>query len=267
MKIKALLLDLDGTIYHGERVIPGVPATIERLRKQGIRPIFVSNASMRSRAQQRRKLLRMGISCRLEEVYNTAYATAEYIRHHHPRARVYCISQGGLQRELRERGIRVTRQPRADIVVTGLDMGLNYRKLAGAFQALQHGARFIASNTDRIYPTEKGLVPGSGTIAAFLTYGTGVKPLIIGKPSPGLFREILRKEKLRKDEVVALGDNIQTDGQAAVRSGLRWILVLSGISKRKDAARLPIRQRPWKILGSLNEIGKILTRDKKNRIS
>ncbi len=257
-KIKAILLDLDGTVYHDSQVIEGVPQAISAIRKKGIKIFFISNASMRTREEQATKLKKMEIECSIEEMYNTAYATASYIKHHHPNASVYVISEGGLKKEIETLGINVIDNENADVVATGLDPDITFEKLVKAFRAVYNGAIFITSNADRIYPTEKGLLPGSGCIAAFLEYGTRKKPIVIGKPSPHLIEAVLEDNDLKKDEVLIVGDNYETDLRAAKKLKIKCALVLSGITKKEEVDALPKKARPDFILKSAAELEKMI---------
>jgi len=261
--IKAVLLDLDGTVYRGKEVIEGVPQAIREVRKLGIRVFFISNASMRTRKEQIEKLQNMGIPCKLNDVYNTAYATAEYIKKNYPRAKVYVISEGGLRKEIELAGIKTTANEKdgehADIVATGLDTKINLKKLTTALRAIINDAVFIASNLDRIYPTEKGVLPGTGTIAAFIEYGTRKKPIVIGKPEPHLIKAVLANAKLKKKEVLFIGDNYETDLKAAKVMNIKCALVLTGVTKKSQIAQLSKKDRPEFVLNSAAEMRKILS--------
>jgi len=191
-------------------------------------------------------------------MYNTAYATASYIKRHHPKARVYVISEGGLKKEIKGIGLKTTENENANVVATGLDPHINFEKLVKAFRAIYNGAIFITSNADRIYPTEKGLLPGSGTIAAFLEYGTRKKPIVIGKPSPHLIEAVLEDNDLKKKEVFIVGDNYETDLKAAKRLKIKCALVLSGITKKSEVEKLPKSARPDFILKSAAELMRII---------
>jgi len=252
--IKAILLDLDGTVYRGNEVIEGVPETIAKLRKQGMKIFFISNASMKTREEQMEKLRSMGIDCELNEIYNTAFATAGYIKKNYPDARVYVISEGGLKKEIEKAGIAVIDNENANVVAIGLDTKLTFEKLATALRAILDGAEFIASNVDRVYPTERGWLPGSGTIAAFLEYGTKKKPIVIGKPEPHLIRAVLENEKLKKNEVLIVGDNYETDLKAAKEMKMECALVLTGLTKKKDVDKLPKTERPDFVLARLADL-------------
>lgn len=261
LKIKAILLDLDGTVYRGKKVINGVPQAIRSVRKQGIKVFFISNASVRTRKEQVEKLQGMDIDCKLDDIHNTAYATANYIKQNHPKAKVYVISEGGLRKEIELTGIKTVhgeKGERADVVAIGLDTKITLEKLTIALRAIINGAVFIASNLDRVYPTEKGLLPGTGTIAAFLEYGTRKKPIVIGKPNPLLIKTILKNNKLKKNEVLLIGDNHETDLKAAKAMDIKCALVLTGITKKSQIEKLSKKDRPEFVLKSAAEMREIL---------
>jgi len=251
---RAILLDLDGTVYCGRSVIAGVPAVIARWKESGIRIFFISNSSSRTRKEQAEKLTKLGIACSAGEVYNTAYATAVYIREHYPGKTVYCASEEGLQRELEKAGIRLASADRADIVAAGLDRALTYEKLGNVINALERGAVFIASNADRLFPVENQLMAGAGAMVAYLTYATRKRPILVGKPKPYLVRLLLAEQKLRKEDVILVGDNPETDIAMARRTGIQSVLVLTGLAKNLDIQKLPPCQKPDLVVKNLQEL-------------
>ncbi len=257
--LKTIILDLDGTVYRGNEVIKGVPEAVAGLRQNGVKIFFLSNASMRTRKQMAEKLNRMGIPCSPGEVYNTAYATALYIKQKHPDAKVYPVSEGGLQEELALLGIKMTDGQDADIVAVGLDTKITYDKLLKAFRALVvNNAEFIATNVDHMYPTDKGMLPGSGTLVAFLEYGSSRKPFLIGKPEPHLAEMILREHGLKKNEVLIVGDSLESDLGMAKKMGIKCAIVLTGIATKKEIKKLPKKGQPEFVIDSLAELLSIL---------
>ncbi|MDO8553650.1 MAG: HAD-IIA family hydrolase, partial [Candidatus Micrarchaeota archaeon] len=258
---------LDGTVYRGNQVISGVPEAIEQLRKRGIKIFFLSNASMKTRMQQAEKLQNMGIACTIKEMYNSAYATASYIAYHHPKATVHVVSEGGLQNELEafcrrsaqsRTGLKVVTSENADIVAIGMDTKITFEKLITPLRAIINGAVFIASNVDRIYPTEKGILPGSGTIAAFLEYGSGKKPIVIGKPESPIIEAVLKDNNLKRSEVLIVGDGLETDLKVAKRMKMKCALVLTGLAKMSDVKKLKKNDKPDFVLESVVELPKVL---------
>ncbi len=256
--IKAIVLDLDGTLYRGGRVIPGIPRTLETLRKNGFKLFFVSNASMRTREDQARKLRKMDIACTINEMYNSAYATANYVKANYLDPCAYVISEGGLRTELKRAGVKIIKRENEDptVVVTGLDTKLTFEKLTIALRALLNGADFIVSNADRIYPVESGILPGSGTIAAFLQYGSRKKPIIIGKPSTHLIEAVLKENKLKRDEVLIVGDNYETDILVAHALRIKSALVLTGLTKRSDLKKW--KKKPDYVIRSVKDLPQLI---------
>lgn len=258
MAIKAILLDLDGTVYRGAQAITGVADTIATLRKKGLKLFFISNASIRTREEQAEKLRTMGIECETGEVYNTAYVTAVYIKKKYPNAVVYVITEGGLDKELARLGIRMTDTKKAGVVAVGLDFHLTFEKITKAVNAIYSGAVFIASNKDRVYPVENGILPGSGTIVAALEYATGRRSINLGKPNPHMIRMILKEHELKKGEALIVGDNYETDLRAARKLCIKCALVLTGLTKKSDIEKLPKKEKPDFVLESAAELWSIL---------
>ena len=253
--LKAIFLDLDGTVYTGSKAINGARETIRKLQEK-YAVFFVSNASMRTRTEQAQKLKTMGIHCKVDHMYNTAYATANYIKRNFPHAKVLVLSEGGLQKELKQLRIVITNNECAAIVATGLDTKLTFKKLTTALRALLNGAIFIASNVDRRYPTEKGILPGSGTIAAFLEYGSEKKPMVIGKPNAYLFESILKEHRLKSSEVLVVGDNYETDICGAHNLKIKSVLVLSGLAKKQDIKKWKVK--PDYVIRSIMDLSELL---------
>ena len=229
-----LLVDLDGVVYRGADPVPGVAALLADRAARGDDVVYVTNNSMHYRADYVTRLAAMGAPVSADRVVSSARATALYVRdHEHGIRRVLVLGAGGLEHELRDVGLDVVTAASAatrmaqegldgwaaagqpDAVVTGLDPNLTYLRLAAASDCIRAGARFIATNRDPVYPTERGLRPGAGSIAAALEASSGVTPLSIGKPSPHLLE--LAAEAVGRDprEAIMIGDGIETDLTAA----------------------------------------------------
>ena len=198
-----LLVDLDGVVYRASEPVPGVAAVLTRRAEAGDDIVYVTNNSMHYRADYVTRLTDLGAPVSADRIVSSARATALHLRDHEPHVkRVLVMGAGGLERELRDVGLDVVTAGHAatrmsqegidgmtaagspDAVVTGLDPGLTYLRLAAAADCIRAGATFIATNRDPVYPTERGLRPGAGSIAAALEATTGVTPLSIGKPEP-----------------------------------------------------------------------------------
>ncbi|MFH2101506.1 MAG: HAD-IIA family hydrolase [Candidatus Micrarchaeota archaeon] len=251
---KAVLLDLDGTVYKGKSAIAGAKETIEKLRAGGVRVFFLTNASTNSRGERAETIRKFNIEASREEVYSSSYASAKYVADNYPGKTVFAVCEGGIQAEMEEMGVEVVEDASADVVVVGLDRGLTYEKLATAFKAIHSGAAFIATNEDATFPVEEGFLPGAGAVVAFIRKSTGKEPLVMGKPNTFLIDMIMEEHGLRKEDVLIVGDMLETDILAGKKAGIKSALVLTGVATRKDVEKLEKEKRPDYILDSIRGI-------------
>ncbi len=190
-----IIFDLDGVIYRGHTPIPGAAAALDKIRAAGYSIAFITNNATRSRAQLQKRLAKMGVNARREEIMTSAYAAARYLQQMKPRpARVYALGERGLRNELRSAGFNLLplclsgecgsattfsrlpkseRNPHASVLVSGLDRYVTYTKLAAALDVLNSGAKWVASNLDPTLPMENGVHPGSGGVSVSLAYSAG----------------------------------------------------------------------------------------------
>ncbi len=250
--LKAVFLDLDGTIYKGKSVIPGAVEALEKLREKGIRLFFISNAATQSRIGVVERLAAMDIHSAKEEIYNSSYATAMYLRENFPGRTVFCLGEEGMKEEFREHRIKMAEDESADIVVVSLDRTVNYQKITACYRAIRNGALFIATNDDADFPVEDGYLPGAGAMVAAVERCTGKKPFIVGKPNTYFAKLILEENKLKKNEVITIGDRLETDIRFARNAGIKSILVFTGISQREDIEKS--RDKPDYVLKSIKEL-------------
>ena len=272
-----LLVDLDGVVYRGTEPVPGVAAVLTDRAARGDDVVYVTNNSMHYRADYVTRLSAMGAPITPETVVSSARATALHIAHHEPGIRrVLVLGASGLERELRDVGLDVVTAGHAatrmhqegidgwaaagapDAVVTGLDPNLTYLRLTAAADCIRAGARFIATNRDPIYPTERGLLPGAGTVAAAVEYTTGVTPLSIGKPAPHLLELAAEAVGRSAGEAVMIGDGIGTDLAAARAVGARCIFMLTGVTTRDQLEALPPDEQPTAIAVDATELAAAL---------
>ena len=242
-RIRGYLLDLDGTVYRGERAVPGAAEAIAELRARGRRVVFLSNKPLYSRRDYAEKLTRLGIPTAEDEVVNSSLVLARYLAREAPGARVFAIGELPLLVELCRAGLELCEDPgKIEYVIAAFDRTFDYRKLNIAFQALVRGARFIATNPDRTCPVEGGEIPdAAGMIAALeATSGREVE-LILGKPSRYMVRTALDIVGLPPEECAMVGDRLETDIRMAVENGLLAVLTLTGVSSRED-----VRDSAWK---------------------
>jgi len=257
-----LLVDLDGVVYRGAAPVPGVAEVLAARAAVGDSVVYVTNNSMHYRADYVARLGGMGAPVTSDRVVSSARATALYLAGLDGVRRVLVVGAGGLERECRDVGLDVVTAAHAaslhareglngwdaagapDAVVVGLDPQFTYQKLTVAVDCVRHGARFIATNRDPVYPTERGTRPGAGSIVAAVEAGAEIVPVSIGKPAPLLLEMAARAAGIPVGDAVMIGDGIATDLAAAVAIGIPCILMLTGVSSRADVDALPAERRP-----------------------
>ena len=206
--IKAVVFDLDGTVYYGNTLIDGVGDLTDFLEAKGIRVLYFTNNSAATRADIFEKLSGMGLSLHLGQVYNSAYAAAIYAKKNRLKD-VFCIGSPGLIKELAAAGLNVVSGPeKARSLVVGLDKEFNYEKLSKALTALQRGCRFVVCNRDIHYPVEgKRLLPGCGPIAAAIECSYGVEAdFVVGKPNSYMLELLSADHDLKRRDILVVGD-------------------------------------------------------------
>ena len=274
-----LLVDLDGVVYRGSAPVPGVAEVLAERERMGDVVVYVTNNSMHYRADYQTRLAAMGAPVSPDTVVSSARATAVYLRDHDPGIRrVLVLGGGGLERELRDVGYDVvtagaaaTRMNqevidgfaaagRPDAVVVGLDPNLTYARLVVANDSIRAGAHFIATNRDPVYPTERGLRPGAGSIVLLLEAATGVVPVSIGKPAPFLLQAAAHAVGREAREAIMVGDGIATDLAGAHAVGARCVFMLTGVTTMAEVEALPADQRPDAIAADAAELAAALER-------
>lgn len=272
-----LLVDLDGVVYRASDPVPGVAALLAERAAAGDDVVYVTNNSMHYRADYVTRLAALGAPVTADRVISAPRATALYVTEHEPSIRrVLTVGASGLDREVRDVGLDVVTSAYAaermakegldgwaaaghpDAVIAGLDPQLTYLRIAAAVDCIRAGARFIATNRDPTYPTERGLRPGSGAVIAAIEAASGVTPLVIGKPEPLLLEEAARAVGGDPRDAVVIGDGLLTDIAAARAVGARSVLMLTGVSTRAHVTALPVDQRPTAIAEDADELRAVL---------
>ncbi|KRN52637.1 HAD family sugar phosphatase [Fructobacillus fructosus KCTC 3544] len=240
----AYLIDLDGTIYHGKNPIPEAKRFVHRLQEANIPYLFVTNNSTKTAEAFAEDLTRLhGIKTSKEQVYTSAMATADYVASDSFKKglkKVYLIGEAGLEEAFTRPEIQLVSYDQADYVVMGLDRSFTYQKLMEATFAIQRGARFIATNADTNLPSEKGMLPGAGSLVAALKTATGVAPTIIAKPEAPIMQGALKRLNNPKKPIM-VGDNYQTDILAGIQNGLATLLVYTGVSTKEQIQQKEIK--------------------------
>jgi HAD superfamily hydrolase (TIGR01450 family) len=256
---KAIVFDLDGVVYRGAEGIPGVAAEISRLQKK-MAVLFLTNNATKSRIEYVRHLARFGIHSDIKDVMTASYGCARYIEEKYGRdKKVFVIGESGLQFELEgEAGADLVDEG-AELVVVGLDRYITYAKLELGLRNLHNGAKFILANNDPTLPREMGFSPGSGAIAAALSFAAGRQPdVVVGKPSIYLIKKLLQMHKLKPSDAIFVGDRLDIDIRMANAAGMKSVLVLTGVSGKADVKKAPKSDRPGKVIASAADIGKAL---------
>ncbi len=251
---RGFIFDLDGTLYLGERLVPGAREAVLALRAAGRRLCFLSNKPIQSRADYAAKLTGLGIPAVVDEVINSSYVLGRHLAGEKPGARCFVIGEPPLVEELRAAGLAPVDDPRVDYVVVAFDRTFDYRKLDMALQAVKrHGARLVGTNPDRTCPVEGGEIPDAAGMIGAVEGVTGrrVDP-IVGKPSPITLHIALDRLALPAGECAVVGDRLETDIAMARTAGLASILVLTGVTRPDDPEIA--RWRPDHVVASLTEL-------------
>jgi 4-nitrophenyl phosphatase len=249
-KYKGYLIDLDGTMYRGTEVIEEAVDFISLLKKHHIPYLFVTNNSSRTPEQVAAKLRDFGIKANEEQVFTTSMATANYISERNKEASVYVIGEEGLQTALAEKGLKPGQED-AGFVVIGIDRSISYEKLTVASLAVRNGAIFISTNGDIAIPTERGLMPGNGSLTSVITVSTQTEPIFIGKPESIIMEQALKVIGTNKEDTLMIGDNYDTDIMAGMNAGLDTLLVHTGITTKELLTRY--EKKPTYVVDSLNQ--------------
>jgi 4-nitrophenyl phosphatase len=247
---KAYLIDLDGTMYKGSEKIEEAGLFVKKLIEKDIPYLFVTNNSSRTPEQVAKKLVEFDIPATDEQVFTTSLATANYIAEKNKNASVYCIGEEGIKKALADKGFSFAEE-HADVVVVGIDRSISYEKLAIGALAIRNGAEFISTNGDIALPTERGLLPGNGSLTSVLTVTTATQPTFIGKPEPIIMEQALKQLGFSAEDTLMVGDNYDTDILAGIRTKMDTLLVHTGVTKKEHLKNYDVQ--PTYAVHSLEE--------------
>lgn len=253
-RIQGILIDLDGVIYNDTVLIPGARAAIAWLQQQGMPFRFLTNTTMKSRFHLRQKLAQMGIHVAEKEIFSAAYAGAQFVRQR-PGATCHLLISEAAKSEYA--GLESAAE-RVDYVVAG-DLGeaLGFSHLNAAFQRLYHGAQLIALQKNRYWISDAGVTLDAGAFVALLEYAANTSAILIGKPAPGFFRMALQDLNLPAENVMMIGDDIESDIAGARALGICSVLVQTGKFRAQDLERNDIQ--PDLILPSIQSLPELNT--------
>lgn len=258
--IRGVIIDLDGTVYRGDELIPGCDVAIEKIYQQGLDIFFLTNEASTDRELYIDKLKKMGISIDLDvdDIITSASITAKYLSENYQNSKVFVVGETALINELRSKNLKITKKPeKADVLVVSMDKNFNYTTLASALKALNNDAIFVATNTDPTVPTETGEKPGTGTIVAAVQAMAKSEALIMGKPSNFAADMITKKIGADTSKCLLIGDRLETDIYMGEKAGMMTALVLTGSTSKEDIKKSDIS--PTYIINSLSDIDSILS--------
>lgn len=233
---KLFLLDMDGTLYLGDRLFEGTVDFLKKIKEKGGQYLFLTNNSSKSAKAYVDKLARLGIDAREDEFFTSTNATTELLKKEYPETLFYAMGTASFVKELKDAGVRVTESVSDEVggVILSNDWELTFQKLYDVSYLLLRDIVYLATNPDWVCPTEFGSVPDCGAFAQMLEHATGKLPRFIGKPQPEMLYAAMDKLGYSKDETVMVGDRIYTDIASGVRAGVDTVFVLSGEGTLED---------------------------------
>ena len=248
---KNYLIDMDGVLVSGKTLIPGANHFIEKLKSQEIRYLVFTNNSLYTPKDLAYRLQRIGLDITSDLIFTSAMATALFLEKQNPNGTAFAIGESGLTSALHDIGYIIT-DHNPDYVVLGETKSYSQEGLTKGIRLIIDGARFVATNPDTAGPSEEGLVPACGAVAALIEKVSNVSPFFVGKPNPLMMRMALNYLGLHSEDTVIVGDRMETDIISGVESGMDTILVLSGVTREEDICKYPYI--PTRVYPSVAEI-------------
>ena len=239
---KGFICDMDGVIYHGNKLLPGVKEFVDWLYREEKNFLFLTNSSERSPKELQIKLARMGLEVDESHFYTSALATAKFISSQAPGCSAYVIGGAGLVTALHDAGITMN-DVDPDYVIIGEGNTYTYENILKAVKLVMRGAKLIGTNSDLTGPAEDGIIPACRAMISPIEMATGQKAYFIGKPNPLMMRTGLRILGVHSEDAVMIGDRMDTDIVAGIETGLDTVLVLSGVTDHNEIKKFPYRPR------------------------
>ena len=253
---RGFVLDLDGTVYLGDSLLPGAKAAVEAIRDAGASVLYMTNKPLEPSSAYAEKLTRLGLPTRADEVVSSLDSLVGYLSVAHPSSRVLCVSEPLVAATLAAAGMTVVGNEdaeSAEVVAVSFDRTFDYPKLHAAYRAVGAGAVIVASNPDPYCPTPEGGLPDCAAMLAAIEACTGaVAEAVLGKPSPQMVAVMLDRLALPAGDVLIVGDRLETDVRMAREASVDVALVVSGVATREQA--LAVEPRPTYILDDLGEL-------------
>ena len=252
IKSKAgFIIDMDGVIYHGNMLLPGVTEFLAWLENSGKKYLFLTNSPERTPKELHEKLQRLGINVGEDHFYTSALATASFLANQKPNGSAYIIGDAGLIHAMYSVGYTVN-NVNPDYVVVGDTHSYNFEKIELAVNLVIRGAKLIGTNPDVSGPVENGITPSTKALIAPIEIATGKKAYYVGKPNPLMMRIALKRLGVKREDAIVIGDRMDTDVICGLESEIDTLLVLSGISDRKTIDQFPYR--PHYILNGVRDL-------------
>ncbi len=248
---KGFICDMDGVIYHGSRILDGVADFVNWLIDNEKKFVFLTNSPEKTPHELSMKLERMGLKVSPDNFYTSAMATAEFLKSQKPGCTAYVIGESGLTKALYDQKIYMN-DVNPDYVVVGETRTYNFEKIEKAIELVNKGAKLIGTNPDITGPTERGIMPATGSLIAPIEIATGKKAYFVGKPNPLMLRHGLKKLNCHSEEIAFIGDRMDTDIIAGIESNVDTVLVLSGVTSMEEIDRFPYR--PKYILNGVGDL-------------
>ncbi|MBE6947372.1 MAG: HAD family hydrolase [Ruminococcaceae bacterium] len=232
------ICDMDGVIYHGNKILDGVTEFINWMQDSDKKFVFLTNSSERTPHELSMKLERMGLHISADHFYTSAMATAEFLHSQKPQSTAYVIGEAALTKALYDHGIYMN-DVNPDYVVVGETSTYSFEKIQKAINLVLKGAKLIGTNPDITGPVENGINPATGALIAPIEIATGKKAYFVGKPNPLMLRHGLRKLNCHSQDIAFIGDRMDTDIIAGIESNVDTVLVLSGVTAIEDIENFP----------------------------
>lgn len=251
------MIDMDGTVYKGNKIIPGATDLIGYLKENNIKFLFLTNNSSNTRDHYCRKLRSMGIEIEKENILTSTVATVRFIKERRPGKKAYVIASPDVAKEIEDLGIP-NEEDRPDIVLLTFDRTITFDKINKAYHHIMNGAELIVTHPDDLCPTETAYDVDVGQFARLLSVLTGVSPTIIGKPCTLMLDMAAETMGIEKEHAVMIGDRLYTDIRMANDAGTESIMVLTGEAKRSDLKDSNIQ--PTYVVDSVADIPDLILR-------
>jgi len=250
---KGFICDMDGVIYHGNKILDGVKEFVNYLIANDKHFVFLTNSAERTPHELSMKLARMGLDVSADHFYTSAMATAEFLSQQNPGCTAYVIGEAALTKAMYDKKIYMN-DVNPDYVVLGETRTYSFEKIEKAIALVSAGAKLIGANPDTVGVTETGIMPATGALVAPIEIATGKKAYFVGKPNPLMLRHGLNKLGCHSADVALVGDRMDTDIIAGIESNMDTVLVLSGVTAKEDIDLFPYR--PTYVLSGVGDLVK-----------